>query len=207
MKSSFAIWLSRDITAWDSSKIEVSSSNVKLTFPLTSDCPSGSSPTRVAGNQHPQKNNKNIPSNVSSAKRPPGFINKGNTCYANSILQALCAIPSLWTHAPAKSGQLSQITRSICTLMSWRTRKPEPLDPSNFFRALQSTFRKNGSDHFNCNLQHDIPEVLSVVLDELKSASVHHSGFLSTSLKHTFTCDECFTKSSNEESLDILPVP
>ena len=38
---------------------------------------------------------------------PVGFINKGNTCYANSIWHVLSVMPLLWNRVPSVSNQLS----------------------------------------------------------------------------------------------------
>ena len=61
----------------------------------------------------------NLPSSMSSLKqttkpvsnaksiRLVGFINKGNTSYANSILQILSVMPTLWNRVPLESNTLS----------------------------------------------------------------------------------------------------
>ena len=69
----------------------------------------------------------------------PGFFNKGNMCYANSILQALSTIPSFWCQSASGSGFLSSLTSAVTLNMSLLKRRTTPVDPSNFLWAL---FRK-----------------------------------------------------------------
>ena len=55
---------------------------------------------------HSAKSKKPLPSKATIPVKPPilvkppcaGLINKGNTCYANSILEALKVIPTMWSH-------------------------------------------------------------------------------------------------------------
>ena len=42
-----------------------------------------------------------------------GFVNKGNTCYSNSILQVLSVIPALWSQLPSESSHFSPLVKSI----------------------------------------------------------------------------------------------
>ena len=53
------------------------------------------------------QNLSSTPSKASSLKinspLPVGFINKGNTCYANAILQTLRVFPWLWNKVPSES--------------------------------------------------------------------------------------------------------
>ena len=59
------------------------------------------------------QNLSSTPSKASSLKinspLPVGFINKGNTCYANAILQTLSVFPSLWNRVSSESQSLSSL--------------------------------------------------------------------------------------------------
>ena len=66
----------------------------------------------------PSKETNNSPSSLSSFKQtiklanakstyPVGFTNKGNACYANSILQVLSVVTNLWNRVASESNTLS----------------------------------------------------------------------------------------------------
>ena len=86
----------------------------------------------------------NLPSSMSSLKqttkpvsnaksiRVLGFINKGNTGYANSILQILSVMPTLCNRFPLESNTLSPMLWAINSNLLTK-----PLDPSNFLSALK----------------------------------------------------------------------
>ena len=66
----------------------------------------------------------------------PGYFNKGNTCYASSILQALSTVPSFWCQSASESDFLSPLTTAVNLNMSLLKSRTIPLDPSNFLWAL-----------------------------------------------------------------------
>ena len=94
MECSFCIWLARNNIEWTPSgaacKLNDSS---KETFNLPSSMSSLKQTTK------PVSNAKSI--------RVLGFINKGNTGYANSILQILSVMPTLCNRFPLESNTLS----------------------------------------------------------------------------------------------------
>ena len=60
----------------------------------------------------------NLPNSPTPSKSPDGFINKGNTSYANTILQALSVVPLLLRTSSAGSAQLSPLLKSIAINMA-----------------------------------------------------------------------------------------
>ena len=111
---------------------------------------------------------------VSNAKSipPVGFISKGNTCYANSILQILSVMPTLWNRVPSESNTLSPMLRAISLNMAVKKNSTKPVDPSNFLWALKHKLSNLRGVPLGFNTQQDAAEILQVVSDELKGVSV-----------------------------------
>ena len=110
------------------------------------------------------QNPPSTPSKASSLKinspLPVGFINKGNTCYTNTILQILNVLPSLWNRVLSESPSLSPLLKSITLNMKIKSRSNKPVDPSNFLWALTHKMLESRHTPFNFNSQQDPPEVL-----------------------------------------------
>ncbi|XP_057299432.1 uncharacterized protein LOC130630050 [Hydractinia symbiolongicarpus] len=127
-----------------------------------------------------------------------GFVNKGNTCYANVILQALSTIPSLWSQSA------SPIMRAIALKMTMLNRSLTPVDPSNFLKALERKIHSYGNTTFHYNSQQDVAEMLLLVFDELKGYSVIASQNISTEVSVSVSCNTCLCSSVTVENQDIL---
>ena len=82
----------------------------------------------------PRQTNKSV-SNTKSI-RPVGFINKGNRCYANSILQILSVVSNLWSRVPLESNTLLPMLQAISLNMAVKKNSTKLVDPSNFLWAL-----------------------------------------------------------------------
>ena len=124
MECSFCIWLARNKKYWTPSSV-----NCHLSDPSKETCNSPSSLSSV----------KQTTRAVSNAKltHPVGFINKGNTCYANSIFQVLSVVPNLWNRVPSESNTLSPMLRAISLNMAVKKNSTKPADPPNFLWALK----------------------------------------------------------------------
>ena len=96
MESSFCIWQS-----------------VELNSPLTNTPPESSSPLILKA-----KIKNNLKTSPTPSKSHVGFINKGNICYANTILGALSVIPLCWRTSSAESAQLPPLLKSIALNMA-----------------------------------------------------------------------------------------
>ena len=94
MEYSFCIWMARNNKEWTPP-----ATNCKLNDSSKETCNSPSSMSSLKQTTKPVSNAKSI--------QPVGFINKGNTCYANSILQILSVMPTLWNRVPSESNTLS----------------------------------------------------------------------------------------------------
>ena len=81
------------------------------------------------------------------------------------------------------------------------------IDPSNFLRALQCKMSLIRKDPFNFNSQQDVPEILGVVLEELKGDSSLVENVFPITLRTTITCNTCFCSTIKEDKSDILIFP
>ena len=82
-----------------------------------------------------------------------------------------------------------------------------PIDPSSFLRAFENTISVKRGVPFNINTQQDVPEILQLLLDELKGSSPTAEEIFSSSCITTTTCDTCFSYSSNEDKYEIISLP
>ena len=107
---------------------------------------------------------------MSNAKstRPVGFINKGNTCYGNSILQVLSVVPNLWNRVLSESNSLLPMLQAIILNMAVKKNSSKPVDPSNFLWGLKHKLSIIRGVPFNVNTQKDVAEILQVVLGKVK---------------------------------------
>ena len=197
MESSFVIWMHRNSKEWTSPSINNSSCN-DLDFSNSDKC--------SQQNNKSTSHVKSVKNNVEPSKRA-GFINKGNTCYINSILQALSVIPSFWQQQHSQSGTISPLVRALTLNLSLLKKRTSPIDPSNFLRAFQNAISKKRGSAFNINTQQDVPEIFQILLDELKGTSPIADGLISSSIIRTTTCDTCFSFSSQEEKHNIISFP
>ena len=194
MKCFFCIWLARNNKEWTPS-----ATNCKLNDSSKETYNSQSSMSSLKQTTKPGSNAKSL--------RPVGFINKGNTCYANSILQILSVIPTLWNRVPSESNTLSPMLRAISLNMTIKKNSSKPVDPSNFLWALKRKLSNLRGVPFDFNTQQDVAEILQIVLDELKGVSLAASQLISNTHKITVSCNTCFCFSESEQNLDILTLP
>ena len=188
MEWSFCIWLAINNKAWSTKEIDLSLKT--LEDPLV------------------YQNLWSTPSKASSLKinspLPVGFINKGNTCYANAILQTLSVFPSLWNRKPSESPSLSPLLKSITLNMKIKSRSNKPVDLSNFLWALTRQTSESRHAPFNFNSQQDGAEVLQFVIYELKHTSVATTDLISNTFSINVSCNQCFCFSAKEEKLKTV---
>ena len=191
MECSFCIWLARKNKAWSSKEIDLS---LKM-------------PEDPLVHQNPPSTTSKTNSWKTNSPLPVGFINIGNTCYANAILQALSVLPSLWITVPSESSSLSPLLKSITLNMKIKSRSNKPVDPSNFLWALCRKISESHHTPFKFNSQQGAAEVLQFVIDKLKGISVAVSELISNTIRINISCNQCFCFSAREEKLDILTIP
>ena len=195
-KSSFCIWLARNSKSWlPNADHPKQSKQARFKAPL---------PVRS-----PRKTYQVMSSASRKSDQPihAGFVNKGNTCYVNSILQALSVLPNLWCQYPSETSNISAVVRTFLHNMSQLKRSIDPLDPSDFLKALESEMSVKTGATFNINSQQDAQEVLQILLDELVGSSVLAKDLITTTVRSVITCDTCQFDSVSEESHTVIPTP
>ena len=120
MECSFCIWLARNNKAWSIKEIDLSlkTSQDPLVYRNLLSTPSKASSLKI-----------NLSLSI-------GFINTGNTCYANVILQTLSVFLSLWNRVPSESPSWLPLLKSITLNIKIKSRSNKPVDRSNFLWAL-----------------------------------------------------------------------
>ena len=136
-----------------------------------------------------------------------GLLNKGNTCYANSILQCFSAIQNFWSHLTPEQSSKSSFLGTFQKIMSSIRISKRAIDPSSFLVALQSIVIKSGNTKFEFNKQQDASEVLEHVINELSKNSIVASEMLKVQSKTTSTCDFCSYSQEREVNSVILHLP
>ena len=182
MECSFCIWLARNNKGWSSKEIDLSLKT----------------PEDPLVHQIPLSTTSKTNSLKTNSPLPVDFINKGNTCYANAILQVLSVLPSLWIIVPSESSSLSPLLKSIALNMKIKSRSNKPVDPSNFLWALSRKISESRHVPFNFNSQQDAAEVLQSVIDELKGTSVAASDLISNTIRINNSCNQYFCFSAKE---------
>ena len=102
---------------------------------------------------------KQTSKSVSKTKsiRPVGFINKGNTYYANSIFQILSVVPNLWSRVPSESNTLSPMLQAISLNMAVKKNSTKAVDPSNLLWALKRKLSIIRGVFFDFDFTLDLP--------------------------------------------------
>ena len=113
LESSFCIWLARNNKAWCFKDIDL---------PLKT-------PEDALIHQNPHSTSSKTNSMKPNPPIPVCFINKGNTCYTNAILQALSVLLLLCIRVPSDSLSLSPLLKSITLNMKIKSRSNKPVDP------------------------------------------------------------------------------
>ena len=143
-----------------------------------------------------------VPS-LKTANKHCGIINKGNTCYANVILQCLKVFPVLWSsNDQIKSTLYSSVRKIMFQLHSAKS----PIDPSFFLKSLKDVFFREGRS-FDLHAQQDVVEVLEILLEELTGPSIITSAAYNIKSLTSTICHTCHQLNRTEDILPILRLP
>ena len=76
--------------------------------------------------------------------------------------------------------------QAISLKMAVKENSTKAVDPSNFLWALKRKLSIIRGVTFDFNTQQDVPEILQVVLDELKSITIAASHLICNTKNHSF---------------------
>ena len=203
IKSSFVIWMSRDSKEWDSSYLLERKEEQPTKLPPKN---SSSRPPSIDHNPSSTKCQKES-SNTLSKFKLNGLLNKGNTCYVNSILQCLHALTSFISNLFNLSDARSAMTRSFAQICRELTSSKSVVDPSQFLLALKNVVVKEGNIAFNVFSQQDAAEILVHIISEFAIGSPIISPLFQTSMSLSRVCEECGETSSSAEICSIIRLP
>ena len=138
---------------------------------------------------------------IGLASKHVGFFNKGNTCYANSILQALSVLPSFCSQESSEHDKVLPLSRAVNLNMSLLKHKTSPIDLFNFLWVLRNKITKDRGSPFNFNGQQDVPEILQIVTDKLKCVSQVADNIISSTLQTLAIATLAFVVTSRKKNL------
>ena len=99
-----------------------------------------------------------------------GILNKGNTCYINSIVQFISVAKEFLLNLCSIEIK-TKFLLSFLRLISEVKTSDFAVDPSHFLRHLKVLYIKSGDPYFNIFQQQDSAEVLSFILCSLFNIS------------------------------------
>ena len=137
---------------------------------------------------------------------PRGIVNMGRTCYANSCLQALLPLSSLWEQMPFNEVDRHPLLKALReALISLKT-GTSFFEPYSFLAKLGSSISKTRREKFLINENQDACEVLNHILGEMVGAACVSRSALTTSFSSQTFCTVCNSRSDSEDPCFVLSV-
>ena len=211
IKTSFAIWSLRDNPVWDKSLFSNPAENSlpRPSKPVENSPPRSSKPALARKPAHPtnmSKQNTESAPEISLSKLN-GIVNKGNTCYASSIIQCLFALPSLRSNLFTISSPKAPLNKSFHKICNLLKSGKSAIDPSSFLSSLRDVALKSGREAFDISCQHDAAEILELILTEFSIDAPFAGGLFEISILFSRQCDVCHALSDSDDTNIILKIP
>ena len=195
IQCSFVIWLNRDNKIWNE--------QATSTFDIPKKAPRKHTPLKNKASKH---SNAKYSQPLSKFYRP-GFINKGNTCYMNALLQDLTVVTGFWSTLPALASEeqdISSLVAAYCQIMFFLKSSKNPIDPSCFLDAFYHFMVSIERGDFVVNSQQDVPEVLNYLLDNFCGISVLAQDQIKVFIWNRITCTNCLQSDDREDTHMIV---
>ena len=212
MRKSFWIWLSRESKEWrpevSSKTPNASASSTPVKIPTQKEAPIN--PVKSAATSSKLQARPQVPliSSPLQIGLPAGLTNLGSTCYANCILQALLSVPEFSLRCMPENSFQPSFSKAFRLVLTLLRSSPQSITPRKFLAELASVISKSTGKTFSPNKEHDVPEVLSHVLDNLCGTSAVLRKSITTTNCVRLTCNECNTERiAEEDPLKIIPLP
>ena len=122
---------------------------------------------------------------------PSGLQNLGSTCYANSILQALLSVPEFSLKCMPEVSARPSFAKAFRLILTLLKSSKVSINPTKFLAELGSLISKEKRRTFKPNKQHDVPEVLSYMLDCLIGKSSFLAEIVTSTFRVRHTCHKC----------------
>ena len=211
MKASFAIYLSRESRVWDPIPLIEKQCKAYVAIqspprPATMNIPSfGSSRSQVTST--PMSTTNVLPTarktspreavTIETSRVSVVFRNKGNVCYASSLLPTVSSIPEFWGHMSSSGVRKNGVVSSFLAILCKAQVKKESVDHFSFLEALQNSYRK----------VQPASEVVQHLLAEIHVVCLPAYQRIFVSVVSTITCNTCDESSINEQNESILSLP
>ena len=205
IETSFEIWKSRNSKAWTLDAAERSMLKVQR----QSDTSSDDREISFKKDTSPFTSIPSVEVALDFYEEPINYVglqNKGNTCYANSILQCVRNLPE-FVHYCTSEGKDGQLLSAFHAVMRQMSTSSSPVDPSGFLRSLQVVIRAAGNTTFNFNSQQDAAEVLQHVMENMSNDSPIAASTVSIAIETTTTCNTCLLSDTSENKTFCIKVP